>query len=78
MNNYALVSLKEIDKINFFEVSETSAETNRKNTNNTKSFFKWSGDQPSFISTLETFEGPYTHSEILNILSGDEWIDDEE
>jgi hypothetical protein len=73
MSTYAVFSLTEIDKINFSEVLETSMDTLRKNTDNTKSFFKWNGDQPSFTSTLETFEGPYTNSEILNILSGDEW-----
>ena len=79
MSNYAVFSLTEIDKINFSEVLETSVDTLRKNTDNTKSFFKWNGEQPSFTSTLETFEGPYTNSEILNILSGDEWnYDDEE
>ena len=78
MSTYAVFSLTEIDKINFSEVLETSVDTLRRNTDNTKSFFKWNGDQPSFTSTLETFEGPYTHSEILNILSGDEWNYDED
>ena len=28
---------------------------------------------PSFIAELETLEGPYTYTEILEILSGPEW-----
>jgi len=28
---------------------------------------------PNFIKSLETAEGPYTHSEILSILSTSEW-----
>lgn len=28
---------------------------------------------PSFVAELETAEGPYNHSEILEILSGEEW-----
>ena len=28
---------------------------------------------PAFLSTLTTIEGPYTYSEILDILSGHEW-----
>ena len=28
---------------------------------------------PSFVADLETAEGPYSHSEILEILSGEEW-----
>ena len=28
---------------------------------------------PAFVSTLETLEGPYTYTEILDILSTPEW-----
>jgi hypothetical protein len=41
----------------------------------TKTFVKWEGDQPLFISTLTTKEGPYTYSEILSILATPEWTD---
>ena len=96
---YAIFSLTEVDKIDFSQVCETSAETVRKNVAETKSFIKW--DQgvydpthyqitntetneietiipqppgpPSFVADLETAEGPYTHAEILDILSTPEW-----
>ena len=71
---YAIFSLTEIDKIDFSQVCETSAETIRKNVAETKSFIKWDGDQPEFVNTLETLEGPYTYTEILEILSGEEWV----
>ena len=70
---YAIFSLTEIDKIDFSQVLETSADTLRTSTDNTKSFIKWDGEQPAFVSTLETLEGPYTYSEILDILSTPEW-----
>ena len=70
---YAIFSLTEVDKIDFSQVCETSAETVRKNVAETKSFIKWDGDQPEFVNTLETLEGPYTYSEILDILSTPEW-----
>ena len=54
-------------------VCETSAETLRHNVAETKSFIKWDGDQPEFVNTLETLEGHYTYTEILDILSTPEW-----
>jgi len=71
--NFAIFSLTEIDEIDFTQVLETSAETLRKSVDGTKSFVKWDGEQPEFVSTLETLEGPYTYTEILEILSGPEW-----
>jgi hypothetical protein len=39
----------------------------------TKTFVKWDGEQPEFVSELTTLEGPYTYTEILEILSTPEW-----
>jgi hypothetical protein len=72
--NFAIFSLTEIEKIDFSQVLETSAETLRVSTDGTKSFIKWDGEQPEFVETLETLEGPYTYSEMLEILSGEEWV----
>jgi len=70
---YAIFSLTELNSIDFSLVCETSAETIRKNVAETKSFIKWDGDQPAFVETLSTLEGPYTYTEILDILSTPEW-----
>ena len=72
---YAIFSLTEIDKIDLSLVCETSADTLRTSTDNTKSFIKWDGEQPAFLSDLTTLEGPYTYSEILDILSTPEWTE---
>ena len=71
--NFAIFSLTEIDKIDFTQVLETSADTLRKSVDETKSFVKWDGEQPEFVSELTTLEGPYTYTEILEILSTPEW-----
>jgi len=71
--NFAIFSLTEIDKIDFTQVLETSAETLRKSVDETRSFVKWDGEQPEFVSELTTLEGPYTYTEILDILSTPEW-----
>jgi hypothetical protein len=72
--NFAIFSLTEIEKIDFAQVLETSAETLRVSTDGTKSFIKWDGEPPEFVETLETLEGLYTYSEMLEILSGEEWV----
>lgn len=71
--NFAIFATSEVDKVDFSLVLETSPETLRKSVDGTKTFVKWDGDQPEFVNTLETLEGPYTYTEILEILSGEEW-----
>ena len=70
---FAIFSTTEIDKVDFSLVGETSADTIRKSVDESKTFVKWDGEQPEFVSTLTTLEGPYTYTEILEILSGAEW-----
>ena len=70
---YIIFPTIELSKVDFTQVLETSAETVRKSVDESKTFVKWSGEQPTFISTLVGVEGPYTHEEILEILSTQEW-----
>ncbi len=70
---YVIFSVSELDKINFEEVLETSAETVRKSVDETKTFVKWEGEAPASVQSLITQSKYYTHEEILNILSGQEW-----
>jgi hypothetical protein len=70
---FAIFSTTEIDKVDFSLVRETSADTLRKSVDESKTFVKWDGEAPEFVSTLTTLEGPYTYTEILEILSGAEW-----
>lgn len=71
--SYIIFNVSELDKIDFSRVLETSTETVRTSVNGTKTFVKWNGNQPACIEQLTTAEGPYTHEEILNILSTEEW-----
>jgi hypothetical protein len=71
--NFAIFSTTEIDKIDFNLVLETSVDTLRKSVDETKTFVKWDGEAPEFVSTLTTLDGPYTYEEILDILSTPEW-----
>lgn len=74
---FIIFNVSELNKINFNEVLETSVDTVRKSSDKTKTFVKWEGDEPSFISTLTTKEGPYTYTQIVTILATNEWIEQE-
>lgn len=73
MKSYVIIDSSEVDSIDFGQVFETSADTLRYSLDGTQTFVKYEGDQPSFLSGKQE----YTHSEILAILSGDEWTSDE-
>jgi len=74
---FMIFNVSELDKIDFTQVHETSAETVRKSVDGSKTFVKWDGETPSSVSSLTTSEGPYTYDEILTILSGPEWSESE-
>ena len=73
--NYMILSTSETGSIDFNTVLETSSETLRLSVDETKTFVKWEGDTPTSVDSLTTKEGPYTHSEILSILSTEVWTD---
>jgi hypothetical protein len=74
---FMIFNVSELPLIDFTQVHETSIDTVRKSTDETKTFVKWDGDIPSSVTTLTTSEGPYTYEEILNILDGPEWTSNE-
>ena len=73
--NYMIFNISEVDQIDFNTVLETSAQNIRVSVDGSKSFVKWEGEMPACVSGLTTKEGPYNHSEILAILSTEEWTD---
>jgi hypothetical protein len=77
--NFAIFFTTELNQINFDEVLETSADTVRTSVNGTKTFVKWDGETPPpSVEALETIEGYYTYTEMLDILSGEEWTEEVE
>jgi hypothetical protein len=69
--NYVIIDASEVSSVDFDQVLETSADTLRYNLAGTKTFVKFEGDTPSFLAGKTA----YTHSEILEILAGEEWTD---
>ena len=68
---WVIIDKDEVSSIDFSKVLETSADTLRYSVDGGKTFVKYNGDQPSFLSG----KTEYTHSEILAILNDEdgEW-----
>ena len=71
--NFMIFNTNELTKINFDEVLETGQDTIRKSLDGNKVFVKWDGDVPECVLSLDSKEGPYSYSEIVEILSSPEW-----
>ena len=72
---YIIFNVSELDKIDFNEVQETSVDTIRKSVDETLTFVKYDGDEmPPSVLSLTTKQGPYTQTEILEIISTPEWV----
>ena len=72
---YVIFNVSELNKINFNQVQETSVDTIRKSVDETLTFVKYDGEEmPLSVSSLTTKQGPYTQTEILEIISTPEWV----
>ena len=72
---FMIFNVSELNSLDFTKVEETSIDTVRKSVDQTKTFCKWDGTTPEFFNEMTTKEGPYTYSEILDILATPEWTD---
>jgi len=72
---YAIISIKEIEKIDFTEIKETSKDTIRKSLDNTQFVIKWEdGYTPTFITDISVVSvGTYDHHAILELMSTPQW-----
>ena len=70
---YTIISSEDVDSIDFDQVLEGNESHLHYSLDGSKTLVKYRDDQPSFLSGKQE----YTHSEILAILSGDEWTSDE-
>jgi len=70
---FVIFDVSELDKIDFTQVLETSAETVRKSVDGIKTFVKWEGDVPVCVESLTTKGDYLTYEEILYILETPEW-----
>ena len=71
---WVIIDKDEVSSVDFSQVLENSADTLRYSNDKSKTFVKYDGSQPSFLSG----KTEYTHSQILAILndeSGEWWSD---
>ena len=71
---FMILNISEISSIRFDDVLESSASTLRRSVDGSKTFIKWDGVMPYWVNDLTTKEGPYTYSEIIDILSTSDWV----
>ena len=71
---YVIFEVSEIDKIDFNQVMNTSADTLRTNSTGTHTFVKWNTKEvPECVLALQT-KGAYMNNEqILEVLSNPDW-----
>ncbi len=73
MITYITIDISEIALVDFNKVMETSEKTIRLSVDGLQTVLKWKGDEPLFVSTLSSYEGPYTHQEISAIMATSKW-----
>ena len=66
---YVIISKDEVSSVDFSQVLETSADTLKYSLDGNKTFVKYEGSQPSFLSGKTELN----HSEILTELQKDDW-----
>ena len=71
---YVIINASEVSSVDFSQVNETSASTLRYSVDNSKTFVKFDGNTPSFLSG----KTQYNHTEMLTLLDGTDWDDGED
>mgnify|MGYP006411437459 CR=1 FL=1 len=69
---YVIIDKGEVSSVDFSQVLEYSANTLRYSLDGSKTFVKYEGSQPSFLSGKTEL----SHSQILTELAKDEWTND--
>jgi len=70
---YIIFDVSELNLIDYNQIIEHSSETLRYSIDGTKTFIKWIGNDPDFISALVSKSVIYNNEDMMNILHTDEW-----
>jgi hypothetical protein len=73
---YLIIPSSIVDHINFSQVHETSKDTLRYSVDGAKTFVKY--DLPNRPNIYSEEHTEYTHSEILEVLSSEDWSSPED
>lgn len=70
---YVIIASGDASLVDFNEVLETSLETLRYSVDGSLTFVKYEGEMPQSVLNIGSKQGPYSHAEILEILSTEIW-----
>ena len=71
---YVIINTSEVSSVDFSQVVETSEDTLRYSLDESKTFVKFDGNTPSFLNGKTL----YTYSEIITVLDGSDWYEEED
>ena len=67
---WVIVNVSDITDEMIYKAQQSSMSTLRKTLDGNKAILKWDGDTPSCFDGMTT----YNHSQILEILKGEDWL----
>tara|TARA_R100001082_G_scaffold24166_3_gene11798 strand:+ start:1314 stop:1535 length:222 start_codon:yes stop_codon:yes gene_type:complete len=70
---YVIINSSEVASVDFSKVLQTSANTLRYSLDNSKALLKYDGNQPDFLNG----KTEYNYEDIMEILCGSEWYEEE-
>lgn len=71
---FIIFNVSEINRIDFSQVMEDSAESLRRSVDGSKTFVKWIGETPDCIANLTTKSSQYSYDQMLTELAKSDWI----
>ena len=79
LNNltYATISIDDLPKVDFDQVSQTSNETIRRSLDFTMFVLSWDRTPTFIVDELIIPIGNYSHAEILELMLTEEWTENE-
>ena len=70
---WVFLNTSETGSLDFSQVLETNSGSLRLNNSGSRTFVKYDGTMPSSVSGLSSKSAAYSHSVVLNVLTGSEW-----
>lgn len=70
---WIFLNTSETGSLDFSQIMETSSGSLRLNNSGSRTFVKYDGSMPSSVSGLSSKSAEYSHSAVLNVLTGSEW-----
>ena len=70
---WVFLNTSETGSLDFSQVLETNSGSLRLNNGGSRTFIKYEGSMPSSVSGLSSKSAEYSHSAVLNVLTGSEW-----